>query len=250
VPGPFDLAFAVLFAGMYPLWEARAAWPRLRAAIAAGEPGALVRGYRFLLAAEWLAVAVLAVRWLDAGRSWAELGLAAPVGWRLAAGVALVLGSASFVRAQVRAAGRLRPDRRAAVLQRFASLVPVLPRTRGELRWCMAVSITAGVCEELLFRGFLVWTLRPFLGVWMAAAATAVLFGLGHAYQGRQGIVRTTLGGVLFGGVALLTHSLLPGMAVHALADLGSAATGYALLRPLPSAGVADIRVAVPGAAA
>jgi membrane protease YdiL (CAAX protease family) len=107
----------------------------------------------------------------------------------------------------------------------------MLPRTLIEHRWFQAVSVTAGICEELLFRGFLMWALRPWLGLWGAFAATSILFGLGHSYQGRRGLLNSTVIGMVLGALALLTGSILPGMILHALVDLSSGSIGYAALR-------------------
>ncbi len=41
----------------------------------------------------------------------------------------------------------------------------LLPHSRDELRWFTALSVTAGVCEELLYRGFLFWVLKAYVGV-------------------------------------------------------------------------------------
>jgi membrane protease YdiL (CAAX protease family) len=55
---------------------------------------------------------------------------------------------------------------------------------------------------------------------WALVAASAVIFGLAHVYQGIGGVLVTTLMGALLGVVYLATGSLLAAMAVHALMDL------------------------------
>jgi membrane protease YdiL (CAAX protease family) len=103
------------------------------------------------------------------------------------------------------------------------STLALLPRTRGERRLFSVVGLTAGICEEWLYRGFFLAVVSALLGgppepilVLVAAAA----FGLAHAYQGVAGIVTTAvLGGVL----ALLyldTGSLLVPVLLHAAIDL------------------------------
>jgi uncharacterized protein len=98
-----------------------------------------------------------------------------------------------------------------------------LPSSRLERRWFAALSLTAGFCEELLFRGFLLrylhtWPLHlPFL--WTALAAAAI-FGAHHLYQGAKGFVSTAIGGLIFTAMLLLTGSLWTGMAYHAAADV------------------------------
>jgi membrane protease YdiL (CAAX protease family) len=99
----------------------------------------------------------------------------------------------------------------------------VLPRTAGERRLFTVVGVTAGVCEEWLYRGFFLAVVAAAGGglpTWVLVLAAAVAFGLAHAYQGRAGIVGT---GLLGGGMAamyLQTGSLLLPVVLHALIDL------------------------------
>lgn len=57
-----------------------------------------------------------------------------------------------------------------------------------------------------------------------------IVFGAGHAYQGKD-VVRPILAGAALQGRAVLTRSILPGMWVHAMLDVMSGRTGYILLR-------------------
>jgi membrane protease YdiL (CAAX protease family) len=85
------------------------------------------------------------------------------------------------------------------------------------------LAVTAGVCEELLFRGFGIaylrwlWPGSPRVAV---IAITAVAFGLVHLYQGPRGVVLTGLVGAYLAWLVLSTGSLLPAMVIHALLDL------------------------------
>ena len=103
------------------------------------------------------------------------------------------------------------------------SLSYVLPATRSERRWFVFVCITAGICEEWLFRGFLLHYLHAFpfaLGLTLALLISAVIFGLQHLYLGAGGAVATTLSGVIFGLLFILTGSLLLPILLHAATDL------------------------------
>jgi uncharacterized protein len=99
----------------------------------------------------------------------------------------------------------------------------LLPRTRSERRLFTVVGLTAGVCEEWLYRGFflaVVAALSGGLPVPALVAIAAVAFGVAHAYQGWTGVVST---GVLGGVMALLylgTGSLLVPVLLHAAIDL------------------------------
>lgn len=97
-----------------------------------------------------------------------------------------------------------------------------LPHTSRERAWFAVVSVTAGICEETLYRGFLYHYFRDFWhwGLLLAVLASAVVFGLAHGYQGVSGIVATGAIGGLMAALYLATGSLLAPMIFHALLDL------------------------------
>jgi membrane protease YdiL (CAAX protease family) len=98
----------------------------------------------------------------------------------------------------------------------------MLPRGPQERLWFALVSVSAGVCEEVLYRGFLLhYGLAVLhLAVGWAIALAAVAFGVAHTYQGLKGIFLTGLLGVVFLGIYLGTGVLWPAILVHALTDL------------------------------
>jgi membrane protease YdiL (CAAX protease family) len=99
-----------------------------------------------------------------------------------------------------------------------------VPRNAGERRSFIALAITAGVCEELLYRGFLLWYLAPFAGLAGAVAVGTLVFGLAHAYQGPRNAGRAAIAGLAHWGIYLATGSIVPGMVLHAAIDLDSMA--------------------------
>ncbi len=121
-----------------------------------------------------------------------------------------------------------------------AMLRELLPRTREEKRVFALLSVAAGVCEELAYRGYSIPVLAPLVGLPGAVAITSVVFGILHGYQGLMGTVRTTLmGGVLAWGF-LASGSLLPAMVAHTLIDLvAGLVLAEWLLPPEAVAGVA-----------
>ena len=85
----------------------------------------------------------------------------------------------------------------------------------------VAVSITAGVCEELAFRGFLQRQLHSLTGnIVVAVVAQGVVFGLFHSYQGWTNVVGISVLGVLFGALAAWRGNLRANVVVHAWIDL------------------------------
>ena len=102
----------------------------------------------------------------------------------------------------------------------------LIPRARVEKGWFAFSAITAGISEEIVFRGFalhLLSTVFPLISPYILAVAAGILFGLAHSYQGARGVVKTALIGVLFGLLYLGTDSLLLCVLLHTLFDLSSA---------------------------
>lgn len=178
----------------------------------------------------WLWSALVLVAWLARDTPLATLGLAMPVGWRLwapAAGIVAVVGL------QILGAVRVaRMDEgRTRLREQMGSTARIMPRDDAELPAWLAVSITAGFCEELLFRAFLVAMLQPVVGLWIAAAVAVVAFAAAHAYQGREGLVRTALLGAVFMALFLVARSLWPGIVLHAALDFVGGWIGLLILR-------------------
>ena len=115
---------------------------------------------------------------------------------------------------------------RLRIAKSMRSMRFILPVTRRERQWWILVSLSAGVCEEILYRGFVTQYFSGFLGAtislgtvgaWLTAS---LFFGLAHAYQGVTGIVRSGLGGLLLGSIAILSGGLLIPIMLHFVFDL------------------------------
>jgi membrane protease YdiL (CAAX protease family) len=243
MPGRIDAAFAFLFV-VVSVIEQVYFWPRFRADADAERPRTRTRAYRVVIVGEWLfALAALAI-WTANGRSWSALSLSLPHGWRLVLGAMLVLAVVALLLLQRSIVARLSTARRVAARPKLGALTFMIPRTREEQLWFLTLAATAGFCEELLFRGYLPWLLVPWLGSIGSMTLAVILFGLGHAYQGRSGIVKVMITGAVMAIVVLATRSLIPAMLLHALIDTEAATAGYLLMRDDPSTGATAMRSA------
>jgi uncharacterized protein len=104
-----------------------------------------------------------------------------------------------------------------------SATLALLPRTAGERRLFTLVGLTAGVCEEWLYRAFFLAVVAALAGgppEWVLVAVAAVAFGLAHAYQGIGGIVLTGVLGGILAALYLSTGSLLLPVLLHAVVDL------------------------------
>lgn len=115
----------------------------------------------------------------------------------------------------------------------------LLPSSRREKVWAvLLLAPTAALCEEFLYRGYLMTQ----LSLWFhsppwAWGASSVAFGLAHSYQRINGMIRASLLGALLAYPVLRLGSLGPSMAAHflidalALAWLGPKMLGHAAAR-------------------
>ena len=114
------------------------------------------------------------------------------------------------------------PVKREKIRKRFEGMSLLVPMTDGEQRGWNLLSITAGICEEVLYRGFMGFYLGRWLPLWGVALAASFFFGCAHLYQGPRGALRTLVAGLVFWAAYLLTGSIVPGMVLHALVDVRS----------------------------
>lgn len=214
-----DYGFVALFAGAWPAFENFVRLPRVRAGIEAGT-GRRVVEYRLTMVQEWALVAIALALIVSGGRSWQSVGLVLPEGAGLVWSLVVIAAAVAFLVFQHRTAtGNERA--RASVARQLAPVRWFLPASSSELAHFRALSVTAGVCEEILFRGYLMAFPLPF-GALGAVLISSVLFGLAHAYQGVQGTVKSGVAGLLLAGIYVLTGSLLAPIVVHVLVDLVS----------------------------
>ncbi len=98
----------------------------------------------------------------------------------------------------------------------------VTPKSKKEKAWWFFVSLTAGFCEEIIYRGtiiFLLQSIFPSLNIIIIVIIACAIFGLIHSYQGIKGMIKTGLIGALFAILYLITNSLILGMLYHFLFD-------------------------------
>jgi membrane protease YdiL (CAAX protease family) len=198
------------------------------------DPGARRSFYVRLLILEWGLALLALVVWLSApGVDAGQVGLRWPQQWPGPVTALVVLLVLLFVVVSTRAlrSGALldaeAPVRRAgegrhAEPPAHATLA-LLPRTSGERRLFTVVGVTAGVCEEWLYRGFFLAVLAAIAGGLPTGAlvvVAALAFGLAHAYQGAVGILTTGLLGGVMAALYLQTGSLLLPVLLHAAIDL------------------------------
>jgi CAAX protease family protein len=202
------------------------------------DPAARRSFYLRLLVLEWGLALLALVVWLAAtdvdaaavGLAWPSRAPGPVTGVAAALVLVLALASVRALRggALARAGTRPRPGSSPPAQGRHAeppvhATLALLPRSRSERRVFTVVGVTAGVCEEWLYRGFFLAVVAAVAGGLpevVLVLVGAVAFGLAHAYQGPSGIVLTGVLGGVFAALYLETGSLLLPVLLHAAVDL------------------------------
>jgi len=186
--------------------------------------------YASTMAWQWCAVALVAWRGWAHRFTASQLGLTIHDRTRiLVVSIAGALTMAAFQWLNLRRVGRISLEARGPV-QALAERI--LPQSTVELLPYLALAITAGLCEEFLYRGFVMAVLvRVGLPSWAVVLISSVLFGLAHSYQGRGGVVMTLFVGLILGTSRLGYDSLVPAIVWHTAVDVvaGTAGPRYLL---------------------
>jgi membrane protease YdiL (CAAX protease family) len=219
-PGLFEHGYFLVILLLVPLfgfWLHR----RTQADVSADRPDARMRRYQITIAMEWIIALPVLVFWFDTGAVDVLFG-AGDVGllrWWI--GMAAAVALCAFLIGQPFIVMRS-PEKMAQARGEMEPLESLIPETSREARAFNLVSISAGICEEIIYRGFLILYLLAFFPLWVAAVGSTLIFGLGHVYQGVTGIVKTSVVGAVLAGLFLLTGSLWAAIVVHTVIDLTS----------------------------
>jgi membrane protease YdiL (CAAX protease family) len=94
------------------------------------------------------------------------------------------------------------------------------PHSLLEVLIWIGTCATAGICEEMVFRGYLQRQFHALSGsVVLAVLAQGVIFGLFHAYQGWRNVIVISVVGALYGALAAWSKNLRANIVAHAWTD-------------------------------
>jgi membrane protease YdiL (CAAX protease family) len=190
--------------------------------------------YASTIAFQWLMAAVVAWRSWIHGYTSAQLGLTISDRPRLF--TAAIVGGVAIATLQwlnLRRVGKIPIEKRG---QLVAIAQRIFPHSTVELPPYFALAITAGLCEEFLYRGFSMAVLtRLGFPVWVVVLLSSLMFGLAHLYQGRAGLVGTLLIGTVLGIARIAYDSLVPVIFWHTALDIVAGVAGPRYLTAPPA---------------
>ena len=185
--------------------------------------------YIYLIVYQWAVTSSIAALWIATRRPWSALLLGVPNRWGFGASLALSVAFLVLAALQRRAIFK-RPEISETTRRQILEIEPMAPHTPKERRVWTFVASTAGCCEEVMFRGFLLAIFASWVGLIAAVAINVAAFGIFHAYYGWKGILKTGAFGLVMALLALWSASLIPVIILHAGIDLNSGDMAYRVL--------------------
>lgn len=166
----------------------------------------------------WIGVLIVVVLWVIAQRPFMNLGLRWPetdiLVWSLT-GLFII----SYI---IETISELR---REGSEDEIIKSAPFLPKDWSEFSSYLFLAFSAGICEEVVYRGFMVNYLmsvfeNPIIGFNMAVIFPAVVFGIVHMYQGMKSVLKISIMSLLFSTIYIFSQSLLIVVILHSAVDI------------------------------
>ena len=112
--------------------------------------------------------------------------------------------------------------------EQMTSLAWFMPKTKPDLFiFTLGLSVSAGICEELIFRGYILNTLSEHVGITFSVIVSSALFGLCHFYQGAFNVIRTFIMGIVFCLIYLSCETIIIPIILHIVLDVYGGISSY-----------------------
>ena len=188
--------------------------------VAAGEPADRPKLYRETQVLEWSFLTVLLAGFFSLSRDPSTLGFVTAGGTGFWICGALIAAGSIVLILSTKSCRQLSQPERDKQRASLGNLGHFLPQDDRDLASFYRVSVTSGIVEEIVFRGFVLWYLSFFMALWPAVLVSSVAFGLAHSYQGFSGMIRTGLIGLAFGALFVISGSIWLPIVGHILVDV------------------------------
>lgn len=173
---------------------------------------------------QWMTVGIIALYWLFTDKSFKELGFINPFekikeipDFVIGILFGVLFGFISFI-----AIMNVKPIKK-KIYKQLEAIEFMLPENLKERILFMLVALTAGFCEEMIYRGFMFLYLKelPFdIPLLMIAIITSIIFGIAHLYQGWKNVILTGLMGFALARLYMYFGVIWIPIIVHTIIDL------------------------------
>lgn len=219
-----DAIFLLLLFVVQPIYGAYS-YNKFLSDIAAGKQADLISEYRETMIMEWCAMFVLAIAWLLLDRPFSDLGLLSSGPTQVWNGAAMTAVLVAVILFGWQYTARMSDEEKLKQKNGLGGVIHFLPQNNRENNYFIGLSFTAGIVEEIVYRGFLFWVLSLYMPMWLVVIVSSAGFGLAHSYQGISGMAKTMAIGLLFATIYLRTGSIWFPILAHILMDVLQTAT-------------------------
>lgn len=108
-----------------------------------------------------------------------------------------------------------------------------LPKTDNELKWFLFLSVSAGICEEIMFRLFLFEFLKEIVNLIIALVLTNLIFSITHIGSGKNNLISSFILGLLFSMIYFFTENIWMAILLHISIDINAGILGYRINRTI-----------------
>jgi membrane protease YdiL (CAAX protease family) len=192
---------------------------------ASGNSKARKNSYYHTFALLWIPTIVLLWFWTGTDRSLDLLGLGfnEDIWGSRALIISLVISLIYFAQYFLIVANKKSRESIKNQLKNSPGIEEALPKNKKEYDLFKLLSITAGITEEILFRGFLIWGFSAFMNIWLASTMALISFTLAHLYQkSLTNLLKVAGTGAVMTGLYISSGSLIPSIIAHIVIDLAA----------------------------
>lgn len=215
----YDYLFTVLFTLIFPI-VGYINYQKIIKEAASGKQPCRFNLYKTTMLTQWTICITGLALWTYLQRDWTLMGfdLIIDNNFYIAAAICLVVITLLVV--QLLSVKKMSEDDLSKVKTSLGEVSLLIPHSKKELTHFYGVAFTAGVVEEILWRGMLIWFLTHYMNIWAAASISVLLFALAHAYQGVKHIPGVFIAGVLFTALYLISGSIWLSIITHIAVDV------------------------------
>lgn len=176
--------------------------------------------YLSTISIQWILAILCFFLWWFTERSWAKLGLSSHFDstWWIAAIITALVIVLFFI--QSMSVSKLNDETSKKIFDQAQHELAFMPTNARETKYFNLLSLTAGIVEEILWRGLLVWYLSYFVDHWQALLISLIAFTLAHSYQGFSQLYKVGLLGALLTAVMWLSGNLWLAIILHIAIDI------------------------------
>ena len=181
----------------------------------------------------WIGAIMVFLLWLLAWRPLSEMGFRAPIVDTLVIALTALFVVAYIIETytEINREGNEEEIKKSAAF---------LPQNSQEYFYFVLLSFSAGICEEIVYRGFLVNYIMTIIddrviGFNMAVIFPAVIFGVVHMYQGMKSVLKIGIMSLLFSTIFIFSQSLLIVIILHTAVDVVSGFIGMKITQKYQS---------------